>query len=221
MEKYQITRCEKKRVITHHVQTSGGPQKFLYGDVRGGVSWPTAANAAPSFFIIIAQSFDQIDGLGGFVELAEFQSENFSPEKFSNKMTDYCTMYSINEIYCDMSEHKTSYVDGFNTFASKIKGNLNLVQAPYAENFSYSVGILRDYWKKGILNFLKGGKLTDQLRSLSESDLNEKTLEGTLYAVNAARFAISGYHKFPVYSLSDYQPAGDYHALGPDAWMAS
>lgn len=217
MEKYQITRCEKKRIITHY--TANG--KYSYGDVRGGVSWPTSANAAPSFFMIIAQEFDRVDGLMGFVELAEVQSKDVSPERFYNTMTDYCSMYGIDTIYCDMSEHKSSYVDGFHAFASKIEGNISLVQSPYSDNFSFNVGILRDFWKRGVLEFLRKGKLTDQLRSLSESDLNEKTLEGTLYAVNAARFVMGSYSKFPVLSLSGYEPEGDWHDMGSDAWMAS
>ena len=217
MQKYQITRSEKKRITTHW--TTNG--KYQYGAVRGGVSWPTSANSAPSFFMIIGQGFDAVDGLGGYVELAEFQSEDVSPERFYSKMTDYATMYGIDEIYCDMAEHKSSYVDGFNEFASKIEGHLSLIQSPYAENFSFSVGILRDFWKKGVLEFLKGGKLSDQLRSLSESDLNEKTLEGGLFAVNAARFVMGSYSKFPMLSLSNYEPEGDWIDLPPgDAWMA-
>ena len=217
MQKYQITRSEKKRITTHW--TTNG--KYQYGAVRGGVSWPTSANAAPSFFMIIGQGFDTLDGLGGYVELAEFQSDDVSPEKFYSKMTDYATMYKIDEIYCDMSEHKASFVDGFNEFSSKLKGNLSLIQAPYAENFSFSLGVLRQFWKKGVLEFLKGGKLTDQLRSLSEADLSEKTLEGTLYAVNAARFLTGCYSKFPVLSLSNYEPEGDWTDMpADDAWMA-
>ncbi|MCG2778988.1 MAG: hypothetical protein L6406_25210, partial [Desulfobacterales bacterium] len=101
MEKYQITRSEKKRIITHHVQTSERLEKFTYGDVRAGVSWPTAANAAPSYFMIIAQEFDRVDGLGNFVELAEFQAEDVSPERFYNKMSDFCSMYGVIHIFCD------------------------------------------------------------------------------------------------------------------------
>ena len=221
MEQYQISSCEKKRIITHHTIVDGKPIKYQYGDVRAGVSWPTSANAAPSFFVIIGQNFDTIDGLMGYSQLAEFQSDDVSPERFYNRMTDYATMYGIKHIFCDMSEHKSSYVDGFNGFASKIEGHLSLVEAPYSENFSFSVGILRDFWKKGVLGFLQGGKCTSQLRSLTEADLSEKVLEESLYAVNAARFVMGSFDKFPVLSLSNYEPERDWHEPGPNAWMAT
>ena len=219
MELYQVSECIKKRVITHIVKTSGGDVRFKYGDIRAGASFP--AGGGPCCLTVVGQNFCDIDGLLGFSQLAEIESDDISPDRFFNRMTDYASMYGANTIYCDMSANKETYVSAFHEYQSKVQGNISLIAAPFSENFSFSVGVLRDFYSSGKLTFLKDGKCREQLKGLSTEDLNEKTLEEKLYAVNAMRFVMSSFLKFPVLSLQDYQPAGEWRDMGEDAWMAS
>ena len=84
MELYKVSRCIKKRITTHYVQTSGGEEHYKYGEVRCGCSFPSGGG--PIFMTIIGQCFDDLDGLLGFSQLAEVQSDDISPERFFNRL---------------------------------------------------------------------------------------------------------------------------------------
>jgi len=227
MERFQVSRCETKRVTTLWTEVSDGKQnKHSFTACRIGCSWPTIAKKAPFFFVVVGQHWDELDAAQGYVQLMEFKSEEISPEKFYGKLTDACEIYHANDVFVDLSEKKEEYADGFRTYLSKNRMyKVSLIPAPFVADFAFSVGILKDYYSRGMLDLLEKGECRSQLKSMTSQDLGESDLETKFYGVNALRMVLAGFHKYApitpdMFYINAKSNLGYHKITSGDGWMA-
>ena len=116
-----------------------------------------------------------------------------------DRLTDDAKMLICDEIYADLTENRKCFRDFFSDYCQETETRgLYLRQAPWPENFSYGLGLIREWLQKKALKIENDTTLAHQLGKISE-DLLEDPAEAEVdfYAVNALRYVLGGFQKYP------------------------
>lgn len=190
----KVARKDKDDEKIHH-EIEGRPDK-VYLNIRAGLTWPN--KSAPAYYCILGQ----LDRENEFkrnpiVFFCEGQSKELP--LLLDKLTDHAKMLMCEEIYVDLTEDRKCFKDSFSGYCreNQTRG-LYLRQAPWPENFSFGLGIIRDWLGKESLEIDRETILAQQLGKISE-DLLEDTAKAEIefYAIKALRYALNAFQKYP------------------------
>lgn len=213
MKGYEIVRSEYlKRKIRHVVQNGDEQQQIDYFDIRCGLSWdPLSAVVAGE------QKYDSrysrpVHNRGILRVTEELEGSILDLADFFDRLSDAVSLHRISEIYTDVSEE--AFVEAFLDWSDRRKFLIDLAQAPYSENPAVGISLIRSWDKDGLLRIDKDTQVYEHLSSLSDDDL--ENLAGPL---NALRFVVSGFSKYPPIRRDvSYGPVGPSYS-GDHGWM--
>ena len=212
MDSYFVvsTHKEDNQSITHKVDQGGGNLRlFKYSSIKGGLSWPTATS--PAYYCIWGEPFlEHIDTSsttrprGRLVLFAEKELASFSLSEFFMKLTDDTSLYLCEDVYADLNEEFSGYKESFRNYSNKEKiKSGSIKQAPYSDNFLLGLSFITDWQKSNLLDLPQNSVLYRQLKNIKSDDLKDSP-ECKYYAINALRYAIAAFEKYPTshYNLS-------------------
>jgi hypothetical protein len=190
----KVARRDKDTGKIHH-ETDGQPDK-IYRDIRAGFSWPY--KSAPPYYCM----FGQPDRQNEFkryplVILSEGQSSDL--HALLDKLTDDAKRLLCEGICVDLTGERECYKDIFSDYCEETNTQgLYLIQAPWPENFSYGLGLIRDWLKKRALEIERGTILAEQLGKIHENlSAHATEPEVDFFAVNALRYVLGTFQKHP------------------------
>jgi hypothetical protein len=217
--KYKLIRGERfpNGVVKHHIISPGDVEderKFF--DVRMALTPPAGGNNG--YFLVGGEAwFDKrlyAGDRGDICIVYEYDHETISLDSFFHKLTDTYSAYCASEIYMDTETHPDfldklhDYIDNHN-----IQG-ISIEEAPYVD-FYLGAALIMDAGKKGILDIPTDYLVKSEMDQFTRKDL-ENAPEVNFPRVNALRFLIGGFDKYPPIRVEPYRPE-NYHEQG---WMA-
>ncbi len=193
---YSIKNARKDKhdgKIYHEID---GQDDKVYLNIRAGLSWPN--KSAPAYYCILGQ-LDRKNELkkNPIIFLCEGQSKNL--HLLLDKLTDHAKMALCKEIFVDLTGDRECFRDSFIDYCEETETRgLYLRQAPWPENFSYGLGLIRDWLGKKSLEIEHGTTLAHQLGKIPE-DISAHTAEPEVdyFAVNTLRYVLGAFQKYP------------------------
>jgi len=180
-------------LIYHEI--AGQPDR-VYRTLSAGLTWPN--RSAPAYFCILGQ----LDRKNEFkrnpiVFLSEGQSKDL--HQLLDKFTDDAKRLLCDEVYVDLTEERKCFRDSFSDYCEETgTRGLYLTQAPWPENFSYGLGLIKDWLAKDSLKIERETTLAQQLGKISEDLLEDAAkAEVDFFAVNALRYVLGAFQKYP------------------------
>jgi len=207
MNNYKILKSGKteKGIIFHTVDTGDSqPKDFLYGTVRGGLTWPNLG--APGYYLIIAQEHNVFragkDQKKPLHVLTEFESSNMGD--FFKRLGEDTTLFLCQSYYVEKADmwkgYETSLYDYCRT--KQIARYPSIDAAVFTDNFGYGANVVREWLKDEALLIRQPSILYSQLSDggLRDSDFGDPDIAVRYYAVSALRHVVAAF---------------DYYNLGP------
>jgi hypothetical protein len=214
---YSIKNARKDKhdgKIYHEID---GQDDRVYLNIRAGLSWPN--KSAPAYYCILGQLDRQNEfKRNPLVFLFEGQSKDLN--LLLDKLTDHAKMLLCEEIRVDLTGDRECFRDSFINYCEETETRgLYLGQAPWPDNFSYGLGLIRDWLKKKSLEIERGSTLAQQLGRIPD-DLSAHTAEPEVdfYSANALRYAVCAFQKHPwrpPLEEIDYGPPENYPGYYP------
>jgi hypothetical protein len=207
-------------VIRHQIISPGdidGERKFF--DVRMALTPPAGSNKG--YFLVGGEAwFDKslyAGDRGDICIVSEYEHKTISLDGFFNKLTDAYSAYCCTAIYMDTEAHP-DFLNKFYDFLDdhNIQG-VNVEEAPYVD-FYLGAALIMDAGKKGILNIPADFLVKSEMEKFTRKDL-ENNPEINFPRVNALRFLIGGFDKYPPSSISLSLPVKKVE-YGKDGWLA-
>jgi len=205
MEKYNVVNVTRddERVIIHEVDTGEGtPRTFKYTAIWGGLKWP--AGNFPAYYCILGQTVEKdysdryIAGKSGPLRFfAEHQGKMvLKPDKFFLKLTDDISKFGCDEIYTTTGDEWSCYTCLLEDYEKDKQLNPVFLQdAPFIDDFGQRLALITTWMNKGTLDLPVNSIAREQLKSLTEDDLESEDLGDRLYAVSALGFAVGAFQK--------------------------
>ncbi len=207
---YSIKNARKDKhdgKIYHEID---GQDDRVYLNIRAGLSWLN--KSAPAYYCILGQ-LDRENEFKRYpvVFLYEGQSKNL--HLLLDKLTDHAKMVMCEEVCVDLTGDRECFRDSFVDYCEETETRgLYLRQAPWPDNFSYGLGLIRDWLEKKSLEVESGTTLAQQLGKIPE-DISAHTVEPEVdfFAVNALRYALCAFQKYPWRAPLDDIDYGDWY----------
>jgi hypothetical protein len=191
MEKIISKGPTNTRTILIEIQDEDGKttQEELRG-VRCGLTFPTPVS--PGYFLLLGQAVKtNLTGRYPLRFLTESKAEK--PSELFRSLLDQIGVFHCWEIFTDRSEKNESYLKALKSAREERElQHVKVEFAPFYENFSHGVRLVREWFGDGDLQISKGTILHDQLKSITLEDLKESS-QTSLFAVHALRFLIGAY----------------------------
>jgi hypothetical protein len=194
----QNTQIEVKREGTFcsYVKEDNGVRTVYHcRDIRGAMVWPTLN--APAYFCIFAQQTElNVKGKLPLVLLAE--SENTLPQTFFQDLIAKGKEYRCRRFYVDFDNQNRELMVLFNDMCrySRIT-YIELTRAPFTKNFSFGLGLARQWAADGALEIPHGSIMRGQLSAISAEDMTQQGIEDRFYALRALFYVVGSVEKRP------------------------
>jgi hypothetical protein len=177
---------------TYTKEEAGKKLFFNCRDIRGAMVWPTLTS--PAYFSIFAQlSEPNAQGKLPLVLLSE--GEDALPHKFFRGLIAHSKQFWCRHFYVDFQSESRELANLFNDICrySRIT-HIRFVQAPFASNFIFGLGLAREWGEDAALEIPQGTILRAQLSGISSEDLAQG-VEERFYAINALRYIAASVEK--------------------------
>jgi hypothetical protein len=213
MKTYKIESSQEiKGEIRHAVKIGDRLEDVDYFDVRAGLSWD------PPFAVVCGeQKYDSrysspAHNRGVLRVTEELEGSILDLAEFFDRLSDAVSLHRISEIYADVTEE--AFREAFQDWAYSKRFRMSLVPAPYSESPAVGISLIRSWDKDGLLRIDKDTQVYKHLSSLSDDDL--ENLAGSL---NALRFVLGGFSKYPpIRRDPSLESLGPRYA-GKNGWM--
>jgi hypothetical protein len=173
-----------------------GGKKIFFNcqDIRGAMVWPTLTS--PAYFSIFAQlSEPNAQGKLPLVLLSE--GEDALPHKFFRGLIAHSKQFWCRHFYVDFQRETRELANLFTDICRYGRiTHIRLIQAPFANNFIFGLGLAREWWEDAALEIPQGTILRAQLSAISSEDLAQG-VEERFYAINGLRYTIGSVEKSP------------------------
>jgi len=207
MNNKKVVKAEKtkRRTVVHTIDKGDGKtERKEFAAIRAGLSWPIPGGT-PSYFVVVGEEYvpaskyeGQESQRGRLIFLGEHEAGSFLMDILPS-LTDHCTLFGCNDIYCDFDERKENHIDEVHfcrTFVYDQKvGHINFLEAPHHNDFSLGISLIRHFINQGLLTVPEGSLAHEQLKALTEQDLGDSP-ETHFHALNGLRFVIGAFYKF-------------------------
>jgi hypothetical protein len=179
--------------IYHEIE---GQDDKIYLNIRAGLSWPN--KSAPAYYCILGQE-DRENEFKRFPIAFFYEGQSKDLNLLLDKLTDHAKILMCEEVQVDLTGDRECFRDSFSDYCKETETRgLYLRQAPWPENFSYGLGLLRDWLEKKSLEIERGTILAQQLGRIPEDPSAHTTEpEVDFFAVNALRYALCAFQKYP------------------------
>ena len=94
-----------------------------------------------------------------------------------------------------------------------------LSRAPFAQNFPFTIGMLRQWAEQGCLEIAEGSIVRDQLKRISSEDLAQAGVEHTFYAIRALDYLVASIEKNGSWQAPDFVMRQGRRKCYWHAWM--
>ena len=213
MKTYQIESSQQlKGGVRHTIRNGDHLEDVDYFDIRAGLNWdPLSAVIAGE------EKYDShysrpVHNRGVLRVTEELEGSILNLADFFDRLSDAFSLHRISEIYADTSEE--AFVEAFQDWTDRRMARMSLVPAPYSESPAVGISLIRSWDKDGILRIEKETLLYEHLSALSDDDLDN--LAGPL---NALRFVVGGFSKYPPIRRDlSYRRVGPGYS-GKHGWM--
>lgn len=215
-------RKEKDGSIIHEMSRQYAPEVIRYKDIRGGISWAiTSSNGnSPHYYCMLGQLWTEggrFEGekpqRGKVILLTEYRAASLlSRADFLRNLTDYskglyCDTYYTTDVDLTQGEINPD-VAAFRQYVSE--NNIKnphpiLKQAPFPEKFRFGIEEISTWREQGKIDIPKDSIVYEQLTTIQESDL-EKSPETKFYAINALRYVVCAFLKYPPSTGGGFTP---------------
>lgn len=209
-------------VIIHELY---GNDERRYLSVMGGVSWHTAI--APAYYCIWGEEYrkGKIRDLDiekeqmRLLMLAEGEFTDESLDDLFLAMTDDAVLYYCEDIYANKKKKFEGMASAYGDYQSERNINLGaLWQAPYEKNFMLGLSLIKDWVNKGILKIPENTIIRKEMKSVTEEGLRTSP-EKRFTAINALRFVVGGFKKYPKYYPKQEKTYGYREPVIEGGWM--
>jgi len=169
--------------------------RHYYEDIRIGLSWPV--KNIPGYYCI----FGQVNYANEFGKKpVRYFTEKDSKDIISlfNHMSDYASLLKAKRIYTDLGGEFEEYREIISEYCSEndLHG-LHLKQAPWANNFHYSVrALIQEYRDTKAMEYPENTTLGEQVNSITEDDHDPERFD-KFYAVKALKYVLASFRRYP------------------------
>ncbi|MBN1841680.1 MAG: hypothetical protein JW883_05285 [Deltaproteobacteria bacterium] len=214
MQEYNVIKTEltQKGIIVHKIAEGDELKTVHYSAVRCGLSWPSTE--ASGFYVILAEEYvDQtrFEGQKRPRGKLRFLKEREHPSVFLDKLfvnlTDDCALFHCGTVYSDLDVTREKDAEFYRewTYEKKIIHGKALEEAPYFDNFALGLSLIRRWVSDGLLELPEDSITRKQLKNITKADVD--TLPpARVHAINALRFVVAAYHKYPPGPFMPYTP---------------
>lgn len=193
---YPIIRLERSDGKVRHVlREAGGEDSRDYFDVRCAVVW------RPLFCIILGEEaydkhyFDQ-QAPGILRLLDEYQEPGLSINSFLDRLSDSMILHGALAAYGETGDKDKAFVDAWWAYCDKRRLRLDLLQAPFADNFNLLSAKVQDSINSGLLRLERTSDTAQDLQGFATADLQDAP-DSKFFKLKALGFAVSSFEKFP------------------------
>jgi hypothetical protein len=186
------------------------------------LEWPIGST--PAYYVILGLEHEELDYLGGKKRqgplkfFAEFEAPSvLSLNDFFKQLTDDISKYYCTRIFTHKVDEYESFAQSYEDYLrDKELKSAYSDEAPYAENFNWGLAQINDWVSRGKLELPEYSKIRDQLKGISEEELEESP-ETKFLRINALRYLLGGFLKYAPQPVPDWIFRGRGRKLG---WMA-
>jgi hypothetical protein len=216
MEILEAKLTKQERVVATVITDGGKKEQKEFSAVRAGLSLATPT--AGGYWVVLGQEYRGGTRFEGQVPEAgkiHFLKEHLSPSMFFphilDSLSDAAARYLFHDVYLDYDqeeERKTEEISFLNDLLYKrqLAVPLGFSTAPYYKDFFFGISIINNFLERGLLVLADTCLAREQLRNLKKGDLEPGEGEAKFEALNALRFVIASFHKFPPDPRGPYTP---------------
>lgn len=168
----------------------GGDESWSFHETRIGLHWPSTSS--PGYFCLLGQGTKNLESNTPLRLLRE--GEEAIPSKLFERLCDVSGTFESREIFADLTEKFRGFVLNFATHkkGERPGQDIFLRQAPYYQEFSHGVSIIKDWIRRNSLIIPKGTIVAGQLGSITDDDLEKDPIE-QFWAIDALRHVVSAF----------------------------
>jgi hypothetical protein len=191
----EITVKREGTFCSYTKEEDGARQVFHCRDIRGAMVWPTLTS--PAYFCIFAQQTDlNVQGKLPLVLLSE--GEGALPHKFFSELIEQARQFWCRQFYVDFQKENREVINLFNDMCRYSRVNsIELKRAAFGSNFTFGLGLARQWAADGALEIPDGSIMRGQLSAISAEDLTQQGIEERFYALSGLFYIVGSVEKSP------------------------